>query len=80
MEEALSFCTQTTCNNSGSKSISPTDPCSSPEGVPPALVGDEVVVPGGAEGVVVGEGVVAPPEPGSDVVGEDHVNGVVTSG
>ena len=48
--------------------------------MPPAFVGDEVVVPSGAESVVVGDCVVAPPESGGDVVGEDHVNGVVTSG
>ena len=49
-----------------------------PEGVPPALVGEQVVVPGGAQGGVVGQGVVNPPDPGGHEVSQDDVNGVVT--
>ena len=50
-----------------------------PEGIPPTLVGDEVVVTGGAKCVVVSQGVVGPPESRGHIVGEDHINGVVTS-
>lgn len=46
--------------------------------MPPALIGEQVVVPGGAQGGVVGQGVVNPPDPGGHEVRQDHVNGVVT--
>ena len=51
-----------------------------PEGIPPTLVGDEVVVTGGAKCVVVSQSVVGPPQACGHIVGEDHINGVVTSG
>ena len=50
-----------------------------PEGIPPTLVGNEVVVTVGAKCVVVRQGVVGPPQSCGHIVGQDHVNGVVTS-
>ena len=52
---------------------------SSPEGIPPALVGDEVVFSPRAEAAGVGEGVVDPPQPRGQEVGQQDVYGVVTA-
>lgn len=46
--------------------------------MPPTFVGEQVVVPGGAEGGVVGQGVIYPPDPGRHKVRQDDINGVVT--
>ena len=52
---------------------------SSPESIPPALVGDEVVFSPRAEAAGVGEGVVDPPQPRGQEVGHQDVYGVVTA-
>ena len=52
---------------------------SSPEGIPPALVGDEVVFSPRAEAAGVGEGVVDPPQPRGQEISQQNIYGVVTA-
>ena len=52
---------------------------SSPEGIPPALVCDEVVFSPRAEAAGVGEGVVDPPQPRGQEISQQNIYGVVTA-